>query len=143
MRQILSTSGASVAAAVSGAVRSVTFWISLSAATTTVASFTIPLAQATGRYPLGSGLFEYVQLFVISNGTLTKYYSNTTRSQHLKEGQQASRRRKTSNSFEFTSWWADARNQPIRDLIAFAKTFFARHTLLNVLTRYCILTEEG
>lgn len=90
----------------------------------------------------GSGLFDYVQLFVISNGTLTKYYSNTTRSQHLKEGQQANRRRKTSNSFEFTSWWADARNQPIRDLIAFAKTFFARHTLLNILTRYCVLTVD-
>jgi hypothetical protein len=52
MRQILSTSGASVAAAVSGEVRSVTFWISLSADTTTVASFAIPLAQAMGRYPL-------------------------------------------------------------------------------------------
>ena len=89
-----------------------------------------------------SGLFDYVQLFVISNGTLTKYYSNTTRRQHLKEGQQASRRRKTSNSFEFTSWWADAKNQPIRDLISFAKTFFARHTLLNILTRYCVLTVD-
>jgi len=90
----------------------------------------------------GSGLFEYVQLFVISNGTLTKYYSNTTRSQHLKEGQKPSKGRKTSNSFEFTSWWADAQNKPIKDLTSFAKTFFAKHTLLNILTRYCVLTAD-
>ncbi|SHJ05018.1 type I site-specific deoxyribonuclease, HsdR family [Tessaracoccus bendigoensis DSM 12906] len=90
----------------------------------------------------GSGLFEYVQLFVISNGTLTKYYSNTTRRQHLKEGQKPGRARRTSNSFEFTSWWADARNRPIQELSAFAATFFARHTLLSILTRYCVLTDD-
>ena len=90
----------------------------------------------------GSGLFEYVQLFVISNGTLTKYYSNTTRSQHLDDSQKPGRKRKTSNSFEFTSWWADGTNKPIRELTAFAKTFFAKHTLLNILTRYCVLTAD-
>ena len=90
----------------------------------------------------GSGLFEYVQLFVISNGTLTKYYSNTTRSQHLKDGQKPGRGRKTSNSFEFTSWWADAQNKPIQDLTSFARTFFAKHTLLNILTQYCVLTAD-
>jgi type I restriction enzyme R subunit len=90
----------------------------------------------------GSGLFEYVQLFVISNGTLTKYYSNTTRSAHLKEGQKPGKGRKTSNSFEFTSWWADAQNKPIQDLTSFAKTFFAKHTLLNILTKYCVLTAD-
>lgn len=91
----------------------------------------------------GSGLFEYVQLFIISNGTHTKYYSNTTRNQHLKEGQGRSRTsRKTSNSFEFTSWWADAENRPITDLVDFAKTFFAKHVLLNVLTKYCVFTSE-
>ena len=58
----------------------------------------------------GSGLFDYVQLFVISNGTLTKYYSNTTRRQHVSEMAGSKRVRKTSNSFEFTSWWADATN---------------------------------
>ena len=88
----------------------------------------------------GSGLFEYVQLFVISNGTLTKYYSNTTRNQHLKEGRKPGKGRKTSNSFEFTSWWADAQNKPIQDLTSFARTFLAKHTLLNILTRYCVLT---
>ena len=89
----------------------------------------------------GSGLFEYVQLFVISNGTHTKYYSNTTRSQHLKDQRKRSAK-KTSNSFEFTSWWADAQNKPIQDLEAFAKTFFAKHTLLNILTKYCVLTVD-
>jgi type I restriction enzyme R subunit len=90
----------------------------------------------------GSGLFEYVQLFVISNGTLTKYYSNTTRRQHLNEAAGSKRVRKTSNSFEFTSWWADAQNKPITDLTAFAKTFFAKHSLLNILTKYCVLTAD-
>lgn len=90
----------------------------------------------------GSGLFEYVQLFVISNGTLTKYYSNTTRRQHVSEATGSKRVRKTSNSFEFTSWWADAQNKPIPDLAAFAKTFFAKHALLNILTRYCVLTAD-
>lgn len=90
----------------------------------------------------GSGLFQYVQLFVISNGTLTKYYSNTTRSQHLSERAASKRAKKTSNSFEFTSWWADAANRPIQDLTGFTKTFFAKHSLLNVLTRYCVLTAD-
>ncbi|PJI86657.1 type I restriction endonuclease subunit R [Luteimicrobium subarcticum] len=94
----------------------------------------------------GSGLFEYVQLFVISNGTLTKYYSNTTRARHLDEANKATRSggraRKTSNSFEFTSWWADAANKPITDLVGFTRTFFAKHSLLNVLTRYCVLTAD-
>ena len=91
----------------------------------------------------GSGLFEYVQLFVISNGTLTKYYSNTTRAGHLAE-QSGSRRgkRTTSNSFEFTSWWADAENRPITDLSGFTATFFAKHTLLNLLTRYCVFDVD-
>ncbi len=90
----------------------------------------------------GSGLFEYVQLFVITNGTLTKYYSNTVRTQHLGERAGGKRARKTSNSFDFTSWWADATNKPIEDLTGFARTFFAKHTLLNILTRYCVLTAD-
>lgn len=91
-----------------------------------------------------SGLFEYVQLFVISNGTHTKYYSNTTRSEHIKEANEgvSKKGRKTSNSFEFTSWWADATNRPITDLIDFSKTFFAKHALLNILTKYCVFTTD-
>ncbi|HHX75442.1 MAG TPA: type I restriction endonuclease subunit R, partial [Firmicutes bacterium] len=91
-----------------------------------------------------SGLFEYVQIFVISNGTHTKYYSNTTRNAHIKEQRSNERRRskKTSNSFEFTSFWADANNKIIPDLVDFTKTFFAKHTLLNVLTKYCVFTSE-
>lgn len=91
-----------------------------------------------------SGLFEYVQIFVISNGTHTKYYSNTTRNAHIKE-QNSNERRKsknTSNSFEFTSFWADANNKIITDLMDFTKTFFAKHTLLNILTKYCVFTSE-
>lgn len=90
----------------------------------------------------GSGLFEYVQLFVISNGTLTKYYSNTVRDGHLKEQSGKRSKSKTSNSFSFTSWWADARNQPITELVGFTKTFFAKHSLLNVLTKYCVFDVD-
>lgn len=91
----------------------------------------------------GSGLFEYVQVFVISNGTNTKYYSNTTRDSHIKE-MKASRNKtkKTSNSFEFTSYWADANNRIISDLVDFTKTFFTKHVLLNILTKYCVFTTE-
>ena len=92
-----------------------------------------------------SGLYEYVQIFVISNGTHTKYYSNTTRSSHIKESEEGTRKggRKTSNSFEFTSCWADGNNRSIPDLMDFTRTFFARHTLLNILTRYCVFTSEN
>ena len=93
----------------------------------------------------GSGLFEYVQLFVISNGTHTKYYSNTTRESHIKitsKAKNGSSKQQTSHSFEFTSWWADAKNRPIPDLMDFGKTFFAKHTLLNMLTRYCVFTAD-
>lgn len=88
-----------------------------------------------------SGLFEYVQIFVISNGTHTKYYSNTTRDQHL-ASQTRGRKKKSSHSFEFTSWWADGKNKTIRDLTSFTKTFFAKHTVLNVLTKYCVFTAN-
>jgi type I restriction enzyme, R subunit len=92
----------------------------------------------------GCGLFEYVQLFVISNGTYTKYYSNTTRFTHIRElGDGAVKKgKRTSNSFEFTSWWADANNRPIVDLMDFGRTFFAKHTLLNLLTKYCVFTSD-
>lgn len=92
----------------------------------------------------GCGLYEYIQVFVISNGTHTKYYSNTTRNQHIKDSEEkiAARKKKTSNSFEFTSYWADADNKVIPDLVDFTKTFFAQHTILNILTRYCVFTSE-
>jgi len=91
----------------------------------------------------GSGLFEYVQLFVISNGTLTKYYSNTVRNGHLAEQRSGKRsRNKTSNSYAFTSWWADARNRSITELHDFTKTFFAKHSLLNILTKYCVFDVD-
>lgn len=91
----------------------------------------------------GTGLYEYIQIFVISNGTNTKYYSNTTRNSHIKE-QTATRNKskKTSNSFEFTSYWADSTNKPINDLVDFTRTFFSKHTILNILTKYCVFTSE-
>lgn len=93
----------------------------------------------------GSGLFEYVQIFIISNGTHTKYYSNTTRHRHVGEvkGSGQTGKKKSSSSFEYTSYWADAKNKTIADLVDFTKTFFARHTILNVLTKYCVFTSEN
>lgn len=91
----------------------------------------------------GCGLYEYVQIFVISNGTHTKYYSNTTRFSAIEEraGKKA-RGKKSSNSFKFTSWWAAADNMPIYDLVPFTATFFAKHALLNILTKYCVFDVE-
>ena len=91
-----------------------------------------------------SGLYEFVQIFVISNGTNTKYYSNTTRFNHIKDAKaQKVKQSKTSNSFEFTSFWADANNRVLPDLVDFTKTFFCKHTILNILTRYCVFTAEN
>lgn len=91
----------------------------------------------------GCGLYEYVQIFVISNGTNTKYYSNSTRFNHIKEQERnRTKSKKTSNSFEFSSFWTDSNNKTINDLIDFAHTFFAKHTLINVLTKYCVFTSE-
>ncbi len=91
-----------------------------------------------------SGLYEYVQIFIISNGTNTKYYSNTTRESHVKEMNEAGRKKskETSNSFEFTSFWADGTNKIIADLVDFTRTFLAKHTILNVITKYCVFTTE-
>ena len=92
----------------------------------------------------GSGLYNYVQIFVISNGTNTKYYSNSTRYNAIKDHKNGVvKKEKTSNSFEFTSYWADAKNVVIPDLVDFTRTFFARHTILNLLTKYCIFTSEN
>lgn len=81
----------------------------------------------------GSGLFNFVQIFIISNGTYTKYYSNTTRDKYLKQ-----KDIKGNDSFEFTSFWADFENRQIFDLVDFTSTFLAKHALLNVLFKYCV-----
>ena len=94
----------------------------------------------------GCGLYEFVQIFVISNGTLTKYYSNTTRDAVSKSNQKngkGSGKKQTSNSFEFTSYWATKSNTPVYDLMDFTQTFFSKHTLLNILTKYCVFTSEN
>ena len=91
----------------------------------------------------GKGMFDYIQLFVISNGTETKYYSNTTRYAREQEADKQRGKKKTqSNSFEFTSYWSDAENHLICDLEDFAKTFLTKRTLLNILTKYCVLNTD-
>lgn len=92
----------------------------------------------------GDGLFGYVQIFVISNGTHTKYYSNSTRLGGMTENVNGRKQVKAAQSggFEFTSWWADEDSNPIPDLVDFTRTFFAKHTLLAILTRYCVFNVE-
>ena len=91
----------------------------------------------------GTGLYEYVQIFLISNGTETKYYSNTTRFAHVAEVNKQKKRIKTqSQSFEFTSYWSDAENNAILDLRDFTRTFLAKSSLLNILTKYCVFTVD-
>lgn len=88
-----------------------------------------------------AGLYEFVQIFIISNGTETKYYSNTTRYAHVSALNKTKTPHKIqSQSFEFTSYWADAANNPILDLVDFANTFLVKRNLLNILTKYCVLT---
>lgn len=91
----------------------------------------------------GCGLYNYIQIFIISNGTETKYYSNTTRFAHVTAVNKAQSHIKTqSQSFEFTSYWADAENNPIIDIRDFTKTFLAKSALLNILTKYCVFTVD-
>lgn len=80
-----------------------------------------------------NNLFNFVQIFVISNGSITKYYSNTTRENSINP-----RKPNISNSYEFTSYWTDQKNDRISDLIDFTMTFFVKGTILNILTKYCV-----
>lgn len=91
-----------------------------------------------------AGLYEYIQIFVISNGTFTKYYSNSTRFNVVEEHNGKRKAKKTgSSSFEFTSYWADAKNKTIIDLVDFTKTFFAKHAILKILTQFCVFTSNN
>lgn len=80
-----------------------------------------------------NNLFNFVQIFVISNGSITKYYSNTTRENSINP-----RKPNISNSYKFTSYWTDQKNDRISDLIDFTMTFFVKGTILNILTKYCV-----
>lgn len=76
-----------------------------------------------------NSLYKFVQIFVISNGTYTRYFANTTA--------------KDKGNFEFTCEWADAKNNAIRDLEDFTKTFFEKRVLLEVLTKYCVFDTNN
>ena len=71
-----------------------------------------------------NSLFKYLQIFVISNGTDTRYFANTTK--------------REKNSFDFTMNWALKNNEPIKDLKDFTATFFSQQTLLNILINYSV-----
>jgi len=88
-----------------------------------------------------SGLYEFVQIFVISNGTFTKYYSNSTR-WNATDGKNE-RKGRTFNSFEFTSYWADSQNNPILSLEDFTNTFLTKRNLASILSKYCVFTVDN
>ena len=92
----------------------------------------------------GCGIYDYAQIFIISNGTETKYYSNTTRYAHVHEmGSVRKASSKTEcNSFEFTSYWTDTDNNRVAELLDFAERFLSRKMLLYTLTRYCVFTSD-
>lgn len=76
-----------------------------------------------------NSLFRYLQLFVITNGTDSRYFANTTQ--------------RSKNSFDFTMNWAKADNSLIRDLKDFTATFFQKDTLLKVLLRYSVFDTSN
>ena len=91
----------------------------------------------------GRAMFDFIQIFVISNGTESKYYSNTTRYAKEKEADGGPRKHKTDgNTFEFTSYWTDQENNRLTDLRDFTTSFFAKHTILNILTKYCVFNVD-
>ena len=71
-----------------------------------------------------NSLYRYLQLFVISNGTDSRYFANTTK--------------RDKNSFDFTINWSDSKNNLIKDLKDFTATFFQKNTLLKVLLHYSV-----
>ncbi|WP_288868123.1 type I restriction endonuclease subunit R [uncultured Parvimonas sp.] len=97
----------------------------------------VPLQEAFNQihryskesFNLDHSLYKFVQIFVISNGTYTRYFANTTA--------------KNKNNYEFTCEWADAKNKVIRDLEDFTKTFFEKRVILEVLTKYCVFDASN
>ena len=89
-------------------------------------------------YGTDTGLFDFIQIFVISNGTNTRYYANTARLDKT-----GNRRTRRAGSFKQVNRWSDAQNNPIDDIEAFAASFLSPTTLKMVLTRYCQLCVNG
>lgn len=80
-------------------------------------------------FNIDNSLYKFVQIFVISNGTLTRYFANTLE--------------RNKNNYEFTCEWADAKNKAIHDLVDFTKTFFEKKVILEVLTKYCVFNSQN
>lgn len=90
---------------------------------------------ARESFSAGNALFEFVQIFVISNGTMTRYYSNSTRDK-------LSNTQNQNNHFAFTINFSCAQNNAILELEDFTKSFFAKRTLLQILSKYCVFNAE-
>ena len=80
-------------------------------------------------FNLDNSLYKFVQIFVISNGTYTRYFANTTE--------------RDKSNYEFTCEWADAKNRVIVDLEDFTATFFEKRTILEILTKYCVFNSRN
>lgn len=77
----------------------------------------------------GHSLYKYTQIFIISNGTFTRYFANTVA--------------RNKNNYEFTCEWADAKNRAISDLKDFTATFFSKKVLLEIITKYCVFNANN
>lgn len=89
-------------------------------------------------------LFNWIQIFVMANGIETCYYANTARQAHLEYLKRPTQINHQSNgSLLFINRWADQDNEVINESLDFTKTFFARHTLLNILTKYCVFNVQN
>ena len=80
-------------------------------------------------FNLDNSLYKFVQIFVISNGTYTRYFANTTE--------------RDKSNYEFTCEWADAKNRVIADLEDFTATFFEKRTILEILTKFCVFNSRN
>lgn len=103
-------------------------------------SFKQLLRYRDDSFGASHGLFNYVQIFVMSNINKTKYFANTKR---FIEQNGRTLESQAKNSYEFTMYWADSKNQKIDNLFDFAETFFSKHTILNILSKYCIFTSAN
>ena len=85
--------------------------------------------------------FRFLLFPMVQTQSIIPTVPDGMRKRNMRSGGEQVRQRPVT-SFEFTCFWADANNRVIPDLIDFTKTFFAKHTILNILTKYCIFTSE-
>ncbi|MDJ1649081.1 type I restriction endonuclease subunit R [Mycoplasma phocimorsus] len=92
-----------------------------------------------------SKIFQFVQIFIISNGTFTKYFANSVREIAVDNFQtNTSKKVKVfSDNFKYTSFWTDRQNRKISDIIDFANTFLQKNTIFSIIVKYCVFDSDN